>query len=81
MVAVLAAAGLAVARATRSTPEAAPQALDKVVLLGDSYSSGNGAGGYLDSCFRTPLAPVGGMPRRSARPSWTSRAAGRSPRT
>ena len=56
VVALLAAAGLAVARATRSTPESAPQVLDRVVLLGDSYSSGNGAGGYLDACFRTPLS-------------------------
>ncbi|SDP49939.1 GDSL-like Lipase/Acylhydrolase family protein [Pedococcus dokdonensis] len=31
-----------------------PERLDKVVLLGDSYSAGNGAGGYVDSCFRTP---------------------------
>jgi lysophospholipase L1-like esterase len=31
-----------------------PQVLDRVVLLGDSYSAGNGAGGYVDRCFRTP---------------------------
>ena len=54
--AVLAAVGLAVARATRSTPDPAPQVLDTVVLLGDSYSSGNGAGAYVDACSRTPLS-------------------------
>jgi lysophospholipase L1-like esterase len=55
-VAVLAALGLAVSGATRSTTDPAPQVLDKVVLLGDSYSSGNGAGQYVDACFRTPLS-------------------------
>ena len=50
----VAAAGLAVAASSRA-PAAAPlERLDKVVLLGDSYSAGNGAGGYLDACFRTP---------------------------
>lgn len=53
-VAVLGGAGLAVAGSSRA-PAAPPlERLDKVVLLGDSYSAGNGAGGYLDACFRTP---------------------------
>lgn len=53
-VALVAGAGLAVAASTRA-PAAPPlERLDKVVLLGDSYSAGNGAGGYLDACFRTP---------------------------
>ena len=53
-VVVLGGAGLAVAGSNR-TPEPPPlERLDKVVLLGDSYSAGNGAGGYLDACFRTP---------------------------
>ena len=30
--------------------------LDRVVLLGDSYSAGNGAGQYDDACFRSPLS-------------------------
>jgi lysophospholipase L1-like esterase len=53
-VALVGGAGLAVAASSRA-PTAPPlQRLDKVVLLGDSYSAGNGAGGYLDGCFRTP---------------------------
>jgi lysophospholipase L1-like esterase len=53
-VALAAGAGLAVATSD-SEPTAPPvERLDKVVLLGDSYSAGNGAGGYLDACFRTP---------------------------
>jgi lysophospholipase L1-like esterase len=47
--------GLGVASRTPA-PAAAPPLgrLDRVVLLGDSYSAGNGAGGYVDACFRTP---------------------------
>ena len=48
--------GLAVAVSSRA-PAAPPlDRLDTVVLLGDSYSAGNGAGGYLDACFRTPYS-------------------------
>jgi lysophospholipase L1-like esterase len=53
-VAVLGGAGLAVAGSSRAPAAPPVERLDKVVLLGDSYSAGNGAGGYLDSCFRTP---------------------------
>ena len=53
-VALVGGASLAVASSS-SAPATAPlERLDKVVLLGDSYSAGNGAGGYLDACFRTP---------------------------
>jgi lysophospholipase L1-like esterase len=57
VVGVAAAVGLAVAGSQGGPhgPAATPaERLDKVVLLGDSYSAGNGAGGYLDACFRTP---------------------------
>ncbi|WP_457254986.1 SGNH/GDSL hydrolase family protein [Pedococcus sp. P5_B7] len=55
-VSVLGGAGLAVAGSS-GTPAPPPlERLDKVVLLGDSYSAGNGAGGYVDACFRTPLS-------------------------
>ena len=53
-VAVLGAAGWAVAGSSDSPAPPPVERLDKVVLLGDSYSAGNGAGGYLDACFRTP---------------------------
>jgi lysophospholipase L1-like esterase len=53
-VAVLGGGGLAVAGASRTAAPPPLERLDKVVLLGDSYSAGNGAGGYLDPCFRTP---------------------------
>ena len=42
-------AAAAPARAADDTPSA-------VITLGDSYSSGLGAGGYLDDCDRTPQA-------------------------
>ena len=56
-VAVVAGAGLAVAASGRAPSAPSPtraERLDRVVLLGDSYSAGNGAGGYLDACLRTP---------------------------
>ena len=52
--ALVAAAGLAVAASSREPAAPALERLDKVVVLGDSYSAGNGAGGYLDACFHTP---------------------------
>ena len=48
------AVGLAVAGSDGAASPPPIERLDKVVLLGDSYSAGNGAGGYLDACFRTP---------------------------
>jgi lysophospholipase L1-like esterase len=56
VVALVGGAGLAVAASSRSPAPPPLQRLDKVVLLGDSYSAGNGAGGYVDACFRTPLS-------------------------
>lgn len=53
-VAVLAGAGFAVATSTRTPAAVPPERLDRVVLLGDSYSAGNGAGAYDDSCLRSP---------------------------
>ncbi|WP_158564253.1 SGNH/GDSL hydrolase family protein [Jiangella anatolica] len=44
------------ASATESTAETAVEAPSAVITLGDSYSSGLGAGGYLDDCDRTPQA-------------------------
>ena len=53
-VALAGGAALTVAASGRTPAPLPVERLDKVVLLGDSYSAGNGAGGYLDACFRTP---------------------------
>lgn len=44
------------ASATETTAESAADTPSAVITLGDSYSSGLGAGGYVDDCDRTPQA-------------------------
>ncbi|WP_147375459.1 SGNH/GDSL hydrolase family protein [Jiangella rhizosphaerae] len=56
VVLVGAAIGAAADASATETAEAADDVPSAVVTLGDSYSSGLGAGGYLDDCDRTPQA-------------------------
>ncbi|WP_162605698.1 SGNH/GDSL hydrolase family protein [Jiangella aurantiaca] len=56
VVLVGAALGAAADASATEPAEAADDAPPAVISLGDSYSSGLGAGGYLDDCDRTPQA-------------------------
>lgn len=56
VVLVGAALGAAADASATETAESANDAPSAVITLGDSYSSGLGAGGYVDDCDRTPQA-------------------------
>lgn len=53
---LLVAAALGATDASAAPARAADDAPSAVITLGDSYSSGLGAGGYVDDCDRTPQA-------------------------